>query len=46
MLSGVDVPAQKMRGRHGQRHGQRHGTKGRGFRKWMGGRERGCRINE
>lgn len=42
-LSGIDIPFQNFRGRHGQRHGQRHGTKGRGFRR---GKERGCRINE
>lgn len=43
-LSGIDIPVQKIRGRHGQRHG----TKARGFRKGfgMGARERGCRINE
>ncbi len=45
-LSGIDIPFQNFRGRHGQRHGQRHGTKGRGFKKGMGARERGCRINE
>lgn len=46
MLSGIEMPTQNIRGRHGQRHGQRHGTKARGFRKGMGARERGCRINE